>query len=159
MASLPIFQPVEDLPALRSSEIALSASPTSTPGLLETEAACKAGETAHATRCINLLQQAHTPVELLHSCLTAAVESASEELVELLLSLGVPINSAVITSALQAANTSVLTLFLRHGWDLNHEEAWYVPPWLSLVCSLLPITIDCANRLQAWLLPPTLTAR
>lgn len=131
--TLPVFEPVEDLPVLSSSEARYLLFGPVDPDIERAEQACRSGDVHQATLCIGRLRQTGTPVESLQTCLLGAVETESHGLVRMLLSAGVPITSLVIEPTLRQNSRPILSMFVEHGWDINEEEAWCIPPWLSYV--------------------------
>jgi len=121
--TLPIFEPVEDLPTITDSELHRLLFRPVDPDIERAEQACRSGDTDRATRYIEQLQHLCTPVESLQICLLGAIESETHGLVRMLLCTGVPISPLVIKLALQHNSQSVLSMFVELGWDINQEEA------------------------------------
>lgn len=69
----------------------------------------------------------------LQICLSRAAQSGHEDLVQMLLSIGVPVYLEAVKVAITKDSTRRLSMFLEYGWDINEEEAWCVPPLLSYV--------------------------
>lgn len=80
----------------------------------------------------DLLQTGTNPRDL-QAYLTKAARAAQEDVVEMLLSVGVPVSLTAVKAAIAKESIPMLSLFLKHGWDINEEEQWCIPSLLSYV--------------------------
>ncbi|KAK3720450.1 hypothetical protein LTR37_003863 [Vermiconidia calcicola] len=111
------------------------------------ELLCHSGDVSGATADITRLLQTGTHVQRLHFCLLGAVLSGSEELVRLLLGVGLPVSMDNVKPAIKQKSLPMLSLFLQHGWNINEEEAWCVPSLPS--CA---VATDPDESLISWFL-------
>lgn len=131
---LPQFEPVE-LPTVSDDAKVLhdrQLRPENTE-IANAEALCRAGDVCAATATITRLLQTGTHAQDLQFCLLGAVLSRSQGLVQILLGAGVPASLVNVKPAIKQKSLSMLSLFLQHGWNINEEEDWCLPPLLSLV--------------------------
>lgn len=138
VGELPVFEPIEDLP-LNGVETQLLTS--ADPNIRVVEATCMAGDADGASAGIQRLLQTGTNPHDIQVCLTRAVQSGQEDLVQMLLSVGVPVGVGAVKAAIAKESVLLLSLFLKHGWNINEEEAWCIPPLLSYVRSIINITL------------------
>lgn len=129
---LPTFEPVGPAQVISDAERlhARQIRPEN-PELAKAEALCLAGDVDAATVSVTELLQTGTQSGSLQFCLLGAVVSRSEDLVRMLLDAGVPVNLMNIKPAIENRSRPILSLFLQHGWDINEEEQWCLPPLLS----------------------------
>lgn len=99
--------------------------------LANAETLCYSGNVSAATAAITRLLQAGQHASGLQYCLLGAVLSESQDLVRILLGAGVPASLVNIKPAIKQKSLHILALFLQHGWNINEEEGWYIPPLLS----------------------------
>lgn len=129
---LPQFEPVDlppaisDVQALRDRQL----QPENTE-LANAETLCYSGNVYAATASITRLLQTGTHVQDLQFCLLGAVLSGSQDLVRTLLCAGVPASLVNVKPAIKQKSLYMLSLFLQHGWNINEEEDWCIPPLLS----------------------------
>lgn len=128
LGELPIFEHVEDSPSHGVETQPLMASD---PDIRAFEAICNAGGGDRAS-VQHLLHTCTNPRDL-QACLTRAAQSGQEDLVQTLLSAGVPPSLGAVKAAIARESVLLLSLFLKHGWNINEEEAWCIPPLLSYV--------------------------
>ncbi|CZT15072.1 uncharacterized protein RCC_00976 [Ramularia collo-cygni] len=106
--------------------------------LTKAESLCYAGDVCAATTTINHILDKGTQPDELHYCLLAAILAGSESLVRVLLDNGVPIDSQNIKAAIRRKSSTMLSLFLHHGWDVNEQEDWCTPPLLEYAVAEVP---------------------
>lgn len=95
------------------------------------ERLCQAGEVPAAKAEITRLLQKGIEPRNLKWCLYGAVLNECEDLVSMLLRVGVPWKPPDIKPAVAVKSLSILSLFLLHGWNINEEESFHVPPLLA----------------------------
>ncbi|KAM3414640.1 Caskin-2 [Cercospora zeina] len=129
---LPQFEAVELPPVVSDAQLLRERQlqPENTE-IANAESLCYAGNVCTATASITRLLQLGTHVQDLQFCLLGAVLSGSQELVQVLLDAGVPVDLANVKAAIKQKSLAVLSLFLQHGWSINEEEQWCIPPLLS----------------------------
>ncbi|KAK0930025.1 hypothetical protein LTR29_016859 [Friedmanniomyces endolithicus] len=133
-----ICQSVEDLPAMPSAQLCDLWPPPTDWEVHDAEQALRFVDTTSAAASFLELLQRGTPVHKLQDCLHAAVKLQADELVHQMLSAGVPFNMLIIKTAIQQKALPILSLLKRYGWDINQEEAWCIPPWLSFALKTNP---------------------
>ena len=128
---LPQLEPIEDLPVCSDAEIRrLRLGPIS-PLMRTAEAECRAGDTDRAIESVQRLLQAGMHVEDLQVCLLEAVQCGNEDVVQMLLFLGVPVRLETVKAAINQGSTPLLSRFLDYGWNINEAEAWCLPEVLG----------------------------
>lgn len=152
---LPNFKPVENSPVLSSAEMQHLLFKPTDRRLENAQQACKSLDVCRASLTIQHLQRAGIPAEDLQLCLLGAVESEAYDLIRVLLLAGVPLSALVIKPALEQNSLRTLSMFREHGWEINREEAWCIPPWLSYVlCDVLDSPLLICS-VQGWPLQQT----
>jgi len=136
--TLPSFEPAEDCPAISGAETRRLLSDPMGVEVEEARQACKSGDVRRASLFIDDLQRDGMKIENLQLCLLDAVESEAHEVIRMLVIAGVPLSKMAIKPALLRNSLRFLSMFTEHGWDINCEEAWCIPPWLSLAIATNP---------------------
>lgn len=131
LGEMPVFGPPVDLPPFYSEPTQELIS--SDPSMRVAEAACMADDADRASASVQDLLDTGTDPRDLQICLSRAAQSGHEDLVQMLLSIGVPVSLEAVKVAITKESTRLLAMFLEYGWDINEEEAWCVPPLLSYV--------------------------
>lgn len=131
LGEMPVFGPPVDLPPFYSEPTQELIS--SDPRMRVAEAACMADDADCASARVQDLLDTGTDPRDLQICLSRATQSGHEDLVQMLLSIGVPVSLEAVQVAITRESTWLLSMFLEYGWDINEEEAWCVPPLLSYV--------------------------
>lgn len=131
LREMPVFGPPVDLPPFYSEPTQELIS--SDPRMRVAEAACMADDADCAFASVQDLLDTGTDPGDLQICLSRATQSGHEDVVQMLLSIGVPVSLEAVKVAITRESTWLLSMFLEYGWDINEEEAWCVPPLLSYV--------------------------
>ncbi|CZT19206.1 uncharacterized protein RCC_05052 [Ramularia collo-cygni] len=145
VGELPVFEPIGEPPSFVGVETQLPVS--ADPDIRVIEAMCMAGDSDCASAGIQKLLQAGTNPQDIQICLTRAAQAGRGDLVQMLLSVGVPVSLGAIKAAITKESFQLLSLFLKHGWNINEEEAWCIPPLLSFA-----IFANVSEALIAWFL-------
>ncbi|KAM3417822.1 hypothetical protein BST61_g6047 [Cercospora zeina] len=130
LAELPVFEPVKDSPSSDGEEVTQSLISID-PKTRAVEAACRAGNADGAFAHVQHSLQTGTDPQDFQGCLTVAAQSGQEGLVQMLLSAGVLASQWAVKAAIKQDSVALLSLFLEHGWNINEQEAWCLPPLLS----------------------------
>lgn len=139
LGEMPDFEPTEDTGPAYGKDMQSPVSLNVHIGAVE--ALCMADNTDRASAEVQDLLQTGTNPQDLQVCLRTAAQFGREDLVQMLLSAGVPISLGAIKAAITKDSVAMLSLFLQHGWNINEEEAWCIPPLLSYVRSTVNITL------------------
>lgn len=131
LGEMPVFGPPVDLPPFYSEPTQELIS--SDPSMRVAEAACMADDADRAFASVQDLLDTGTDPRDLQICLSRAAQSGHEDVVQMLLSIGVPVYLEAVKPAITKESTRLLSMFLKHGWNINEEEAWCIPPLLSYV--------------------------
>jgi hypothetical protein len=130
LGELPIFEPIEDsAPSDGVDDTQFLYS--SDPDFRAIEAAWQEGATDRASAGVHYLLQIGTDPRDMQMCLAGAARYGQEDLVQMLLSVGVPVCLGAVKAAIVQESTPLLSLFLQYGWNINEEEDWCIPPLLS----------------------------
>nr|POE63633.1 isoform 2 of ankyrin-2 [Quercus suber] len=118
---LPEFEPIGDGPQLTPAELEEKSRPKD-PRIADVWARCRMGDESVLPVLDKLakdLMQEGKSAQDLQVCLWAAVDSGHESIVHKLLFLGVPMHIYMVPIAVRQKALSILSLFLRYGWDIN----------------------------------------